>query len=468
MRTTLVCLVISGLISGCAVGPAYVAPPAGTQSQDWLAADADTRAVEESWWRGFDDPVLTRLIETATDGNLDLRVARARLTEARAARDQVAGATHPQWQASAAATKNRLSENGQLPIDRIPGFARDFDLFDAGFDASWEIDLWGRDRRMTDAAVARTEAAAESVRDAIVSLRAEIARTYVELRVAQTRLETLSADADSQGRIAILTQQRLDAGEASRFDADRARGLARATAAQIPALRGDVAAAAWRLALLAGKSPEDADASWQQSAAIPQAPDLIAMGVRSDLLRRRPDIRAAERELAAAAADVGVAAADLFPRVSLLGSIGQQSRNGSDLTDGGSTRFTVGPQIHWALFDRGRLRASVRAADARSEAAAARYEATVLGALAEVETSANRFARSGEALSLAREALAAQSMALGHARERQSAGESDLIELLTVESAYASVQQATTQAEAAHALQAIALYKALGGGAAGS
>jgi NodT family efflux transporter outer membrane factor (OMF) lipoprotein len=312
---------------------------------------------------------------------------------------------------------------------------------------------------------ARAEAAEASLRDVVLSLRAEIARTYVELRAAQTRLATLTGDAAAQERIAGLTQQRTDAGEASRFDAARAHGLARATAAQIPALQGDVAAAAWRLALLTGQPPESADAALLVPAPIPQAPDVVALALRSDLLRRRPDVRAAERQLAAASADLGAATADLFPRLTLVGAVGRQARDAGDLTESTSTRFGVGPQLHWPIFDRGRLHAAVRGADARTTAAAARYEAAVLGALTETETTANRFARAGEALVLSREALDAQRAALGHARDRQAAGEADLIELLTVESAYASVQQAATQAEAARALQAVALYKALGGGA---
>lgn len=457
-------LALALTLGGCAVGPTYRAPPEVQASPAWLAPGA-TDAVDEAWWRSFDDPVLTQLIERATQGSPDLRIARARLAEARAHRDAVAGGRRPQLQASAAATTNRLSENGQLPVAQIPGFERDFELFDAGFDAGWEIDLWGRARRTVEGAAARADAADASLRDALLSLRAEVARTYVELRAARTRLATLSEDAVAQERIAGLTRERFDAGEASRFDADRALGLARATAAQIPAVQGDVAAAAWRLALLTGQPPENANPALLEPAPIPRPPELVAMGVRSELLRRRPDVRAAERQLAAATADVGVATADLFPRLTLTGSIGQQAREAGDLGEGGSTRFSAGPQLHWPIFDRGRLHAAVRGADARSAGAAARYEAAVLGALAEVETAANRYARAGEAFVLSREALDAQRSALGHARERQAAGEADLIELLTVESAYASVQQAATQAEAARALHAIALYKALGGGA---
>jgi NodT family efflux transporter outer membrane factor (OMF) lipoprotein len=465
MRTaTLALACIAALLGACAAGPAYRAPPEVRAAPTWIAA-GPTDAVDEAWWQAFGDPTLTRLIEAATQGSLDLRVARARLAEARANRDVAAGGYRPQLQAAASATTNRLSENGQLPVGKIPGLARDFDLFDAGFDASWEIDLWGHTRRTVQGANARAEAAEASLRDVVLSLRAEIARTYVELRAAQTRLATLTGDAAAQERIAGLTQQRSDAGEASRFDAARAHGLARATAAQIPALQGDVAAAAWRLALLTGQPPESADAALLVPAPIPQAPDVVALALRSDLLRRRPDVRAAERQLAAASADLGAATADLFPRLTLVGAVGRQARDAGDLTESTSTRFGVGPQLHWPIFDRGRLHAAVRGADARTTAAAARYEAAVLGALTETETAANRFARADEALVLSREALDAQRAALGHARDRQAAGEADLIELLTVESAYASVQQAATQAEAARALKAVALYKALGGGA---
>lgn len=450
-------------LGACTVGPDYRGAPPVAVAPQWLAPGEAATPSTAAWWESFADPTLTRLILAASSDNLDLRAAKARLAEARASRDMAAGARLPQLGAAASATTNRLSENGQIPVGRIPGFARDLDLFDAGFDASWELDLWGRTRRSVQGASARAQAAEAEQRGALISLQAEVARTYVELRAAQAQLASLQADADAQQRIAALTRQRFDAGEAARFDFERAEGLARATAAQVPALRAASAAAGWRLALLAGRPPEAMDPGLPEAAPIPQAPDSIALGLRSELLRRRPDIVAAERRLAATSADIGVITADLFPRISMRGSIGQQAQSVDDLSAAASTRYSLGPQLSWPLLDRGRIHAAIRAAGARNEAAAAAYEAAVLGALGESETAANRFARATEALSQSRGALQAQRSALDLARERYAAGEADLIELLSAESGYATTQRAATEAEAARAHQAIALFKALGG-----
>lgn len=459
-RSSLILLPLA--LGACAVGPDYKRPEIAA-APDWTGP-ASTAPVDAHWWEQFGDPQLTALIAAADAGSPDLRAAQARLAEARANRDAAAGGRLPQLNASGSATTNRLSENGQIPIGNIPGFKRDFDLFDAGFDASWEIDLWGRTARTVEGAQARAEAADADRRATLVSLHAEVARTYVELRAAQARLASLQTDADAQAKIADLTRQRFAAGEASRFDRDRADGQARATAAQLPGVRADITAAAYRLTLLIGKPPEAVDPALLTPAPIPDAPAGIAMGLRSDLLRRRPDVAAAERRLAAATADVGVATADLFPRFSLLGSIGQQARSTGDLTDAASTRFQFGPSFHWPIFDAGRIRASIRGAKARAQGAAAAYESAVLGALHDSETAANRFAHAAETQEQSAAARDAQHSALDLARQRYRAGEADLIELLTVETAYAGAERVATDAQAARAVQAIALYKALGGG----
>ncbi len=452
------------LLAGCTVGPRYNHPPVVAAASDWIAPGS-TVPVDARWWKSFGDPQLAALIAAADAGNLDMRTAAARLAEARADRDATAGGRYPEVDATGSATRNRVSENGEIPIGRIPGFSRDLNLFDIGFDASWEIDLWGRVRRTVEGAQARAEATEADMRATRLSLHAEVARTYVDLRAAQARLASLGADADTQAGIAALTRQRFAAGEASRFDYERAEGQARATAAQLPSVQADIRADAYRLALLTGKPPEAIDAALLAPAPIPRAPDVIAMGLRSYLLRRRPDIAAAERRLAAATADIGAATAELFPRFSLIGAIGQQAREGGNLLDAGSTRFQIGPSLQWPIFDAGRIRAQIRATDARADQAVASYEAAVLGALSDSETAANRFARAGETMEQSRAARDAQGTARDLAQQRYRAGEADLIELLDAESAYDTAERAATDAEAARAEQAIALYKALGGGA---
>ncbi|MCF8709620.1 efflux transporter outer membrane subunit [Rhizorhapis sp. SPR117] len=404
------------------------------------------------------------MIAQADANSPDVRVAQARLREARANRDAIAGARLPRLNASGAATTNRVSENGQIPIGNIPGFPRDYDLYDAGFDASWEIDLWGHAARQTEAASARAQAAEAEQRSVLVSLHAEIAQSYVDLRAAQALLASAKADALAQDQLARLTQQRFEAGESSRSDYIRAESRARAAAAQAPVLEADIRAAAYRIALLVGQPPEAMNDPLLGNAPIPTPPADIAMGLRSDMLRRRPDIQAAERRLAAATADVGVATAELFPRFSLIGSIGQQARTPGDLTDNASMRFQFGPSLHWPIFSGGAIRAQIRGADARADAAAANYEKAVLTALNESETAANRLKNTAETLMQSLAARDAQQQALGFAEQRYRSGEENRLSLLQAQSTYAETQKALSQAQAAHVRAAISLYKALGGG----
>ena len=455
------CLAVVAL-AGCTVGPNHV-PPTVASAPEW-SEPAAPGAVDTAWWRTLGDPVLTELIETAAHRNLDVREAEARLREARALRDAAVGGSLPEIGASASATRNRLSRNGQIPIGSIPGFDRNFSLYDAGLDASWEIDLWGHDRRTVEAAGARAEAAEEARRDTLLRIVAEVARDYAELRGAQARLASTRADAEAQGGIAGLVDQRYQAGEAARFDFARADAQAKTTAAAIPGIESDVRAAAYSLALLTGQPPEALAAKLLAPAPLPASPAKVAAGLRSDLLLRRPDIRRAERDLAAATADVGVATAELFPRFSLIGSIGQQAQSTGDLDLGGSTRFSIGPSLHWPIFSGGRVRAQLRAADARADAAAARYERAVLTALADSETAINRYAAT-QATRAAREGALAQSkVALDLAQQRYRAGEDDLVNLLDAQSAHSLAERQTADAAEAELTALTTLYKALGGG----
>ena len=452
--------VVALFVGACAVGPRYVAPHPAV-SDTWLAAPAPG-AVDPAWWTGFGDAQLTALIDAAVAGSPDLRAADARLAEARAGRDTVRGGAGPQGGASAAYSRNRLSENGQLPISRIPGVSPEVSLFDAGFDASWEVDLWGRNRRAIEAAGDRVQAAEAARRDVLLRLRAEVARQYFQLRAAQANVDSARADASAQRQEADLVAARFRGGEASRFDLHRAEAQARATASAIPALEGDERAAAYAVARLVGRPPEALAGQLLVHAPIPGPPDLLAAGLRSDILRRRPDIVQAERTLAAATADVAVATADLFPRLMLSGTLGQQSQSLGDLALAGSNRFSAGPTVRWPILQRGAIRAQIRAAGARADAASAVYETAVLGALADSETALDRFARAGAGLAEATAGDAAAQGALTLARQRYQAGEDDLLALLTAESAAAAADRRLTDARLARAVGAVAAYKALG------
>ena len=449
-------------LPGCTVGPDYRTPDPAV-GEAWIAP-VSTADVDADWWTRFEDPLLTELVGAAIAGNKDLVEASARLREARANRDAVRGGRAPQVGASAAATRNRLSENGLLPVGRVPGLGPDVDIYDAGFDASWEIDLWGRTKRATEGAEARAQSAEEARRAVVIQVIAEVVRTYIDLRAAQSLRANAVADAKAQEEIARLVADRLRVGLASRFDLVRAQAQARATAAAIPGYEGDAAAAAFRLALLLGRRPEELYDRLRQPGSLPQVNFEISAGLRSDLLRRRPDIRQAERNLAASSADIGVATAELFPRLSLLGGIGQQAREAGDLFSAESLRFQFGPSLRWPIFSGGRIRAQIRAADARANAAMTRYERAVLGALSESETAINRYAVAGRTRTERDEVRATAAEAVSLARQRYLAGEDDLTALLQAQTLFSTADRLSIQALTAELQQLTALYKALGGG----
>ena len=449
-------------LAGCTVGPDYERPETAV-SETWLEP-AVPGAVDAEWWRRFGDPQLAALVERAIASSPDLREAEARLAEARANRDAARGGRSPQVQATGSATENVLSENGQLPIANIPGFDREFSLYDLGFDASWELDFWGRTRRQVEAAEARADAALWGQRDALVSLVAELARNYVELRGAQADLGAAEERVTAQAELARLTKLRFDAGEASRIEAEQAESQRAAAAGARDGLATEATAAAYRIAVLLGDPPEEVVPALREHAPIPEPPATIVSGVRSELLERRPDVRRAERELAAATAEIGVATADLFPRFSLMGSLGLQARDPGDLLSEGSGRLSAGPSFSWPIFSGGRIRAQIRATDARAEAAAARYDKAVIGALAESESAANRFASASSAATEASAALERETAAYRLAQLRVSRGEDDRLALMRARLRVLEAQTRQRDAAEARATAAIALYKALGGG----
>lgn len=444
------------------VGPDYAAPAVSAAQSPWLMP-APTGAIDPTWWEQFGDPVLSGLVTRALGDAPSIAEAEARLAEARAMRAAVAGTALPSVQAGGYATETRISENGQFPASRIPGFPTEFSLFDAGFDASWEPDFWGRQRRSEEASDAQV-GAAQAARDAaLVTLSAEIARNYIELRSAQADVAALGEAADARQQLAELARLLRVAGEGTAADAERAEAEALAERARIPMAQARATGAALRIAALLGDTPEELMPLLLNPAAIPAAPDAIMVGIRSDLLARRPDVRAAERQLAAATAQIGVATADLFPRFSLLGGLGVQSRSVDGLVDPGSIRGSFGPSFSWPIFSAGRIRAQIAAADARADGAAAAYEGAVAGALADSEGAINRLAQAREAERLAAEAQAREAQAFALSEQRFARGEDSRIDLARARLQLIARQQAVSTARAAQAEAAIALFKALGG-----
>jgi NodT family efflux transporter outer membrane factor (OMF) lipoprotein len=450
------------VLSGCTVGPDYRRSETAV-AETWLEPAAPG-AVDTEWWRRFGDPQLASLVERAIASSPDLREAEARLAEARANHDAARGGRLPQVRATGSATENVLSKNGQLPVASIPGFDREFSLFDLGFDASWELDFWGSNRRRVEATEARVDAARWGRRDALVSLVAELARNYVELRGAQADLAVARERVAILAQLAELTRLRFEAGEASRIEAEQARSQRAAAAVARDALAAEASAAAYRIAVLVGDPPEEVVPSLRENAPIPKPPQTIVSGVRSELLKRRPDVRRAERELAAATAEIGVATADLFPRFSLMGNLGLQARSPGDLLSEASGRLMAGPSFSWPIFSGGRIRAQIRATDARAEAAVARYDKAVLAALAESESAANRFANASSAAVQASASLERELAAHRLAELRVERGEDDRLALMRARLRLLEAQTRERDAAKALSTAAIALYKSLGGG----
>ena len=463
MRLRLIAALPLLALAACKVGPNYERPQSAVSSE-WLEP-AVTAPVEARWWAQFEDSQLTALIDQALAESPDLAQATARIAEARAMREATQGGRMPQVQMTRDTTLNRISENGQFPVANIPGFDTTFPLIDTGFDATWEMDSWGKASREVERARATEESAEWAKRDAIVSLTGEIARTYIEFRLAQERLGTARIEREAAASIANLSMLRAQAGEATRIDADQTAAEREAREAARVKAEADVAGAAYRLAALVGIAPERLVPNLIATPGkVPEAPDAVASGIRSDLLERRPDIRVAERELAAAVAGVGVATADLYPRFSLTGSIGVQAQEPGDLLSEASMRYTLGGFFRWPILSFGRIRAQIRAADARADGKAAAYEAAVVRALAETEGAANRFGATAVVKNRAEDALARERTAFGLAKMLFERGETNRLQFDQARLRLAQAERNHADARAAKADAAIALYKALGGG----
>jgi multidrug efflux system outer membrane protein len=457
------------------VGPDYKKPQIevsnvfANQTKKGMSA----KGIEASWWRGFNDDKLNRLILLAVERNLDLRVATARLREAYSLRSEAEFELFPIITSGASYTRERVS--GQSPRGLggaggtgadggAGGFDRDFNNFDAGFDASWELDFFGRVRRSIEAFTADVEAAVAVRRDVIVGVMGEVARNYFELRGAQNQLEVARRNAENQQETLDLTIAILEGGRGTELDTSQARAQLNLTLATIPPLETAIKRAIHRLSVLTGLQPTALEKELYDPLPIPDLPKVVAIGNPGDLLLRRPDIRVAERNLAAATARIGVETADLFPRVTLLGSIALQADSFSSLFESGSDAFTFGPSIFWAAFDLGRVRARIRAADARTEATLAQYELAVLTALEEAENALVNFERQQVRRDFLRESAQASEKAVELAQLRYRYGVSDFLTVLDSERTLLIAQDLLAQSETTTATALIDLYEALGGG----
>ncbi len=469
MRTDrMLSVAVAAFLASCAVGPDYE-PPRPAVPGSWSSLEEKpegqaslakaARADLAEWWKSFQDPGLTSLAERALASNLDLRSAAARVREARALRGVAAGALLPEAGGGGSYERLRWSENGLFPSD-----GKAFDFYQAGFDASWEIDVFGGNRRLLEAAGADVQASIEALHDVRVSLLAELARSYVELRGHQARIAIARQNLEAQEKTAELTRARLNAGQATELDVARAEAQVSTTASAIPALEVAARQTAHGIAVLLAREPGALASELSGFAPIPAAPPQIPVGLPTDLLRRRPDIRRAERELAAATARIGVATADLYPRFFLIGSYGTESVESSDLFTAASRAWSVGPTVRWSLFQGGRIRANIEVQNARQEQAALRFEQTLLNALRNVEDALIAHSRDQLRRAMLAQAVASQRRAVELADQRYIQGLVDFLTVLEAQRTLFAAQDALVESERAVATNAIALYKAVGGG----
>jgi outer membrane protein, multidrug efflux system len=465
-------LVLLASISGCMVGPTYrppqVAVPAAWSEGPPNGAKARTAAIAR-WWTTFKEPMLESLIARAIQSNLDLRTAAARVREARALRGVTAADLWPTIDVSGSYTRQRSSENAfTLPSGAVSGAAsgRNLtqDLFQTGFDASWEIDLFGGVRRAIEAADADLAASQEALRDTLVSLLAEVARNYVEVRGLQRRLAIAQENITSQQETLALTRARFTAGLTSELDVAQAASQLATTQSQVPTLETSLKQGLHRLGVLLGQEPGALLTELSTAAPIPTAPPDVPVGLPAELLRRRPDVRQAERQVAAATARIGVAVADLFPKLSSTGTLGLESVKLADLATAGSRFWAIGPTLSWPIFDAGRIRANIAVQDARTDQQLTTYEQTVLTALEEVENALVAYSREQVRHARLADAVEANRRAVALSNELYLRGLGDFLNVLDSQRALFASESDLAQSEATVSTNLVALYKALGGG----
>jgi NodT family efflux transporter outer membrane factor (OMF) lipoprotein len=454
---------LSMLCASCLkVGPDYQAP-ANVLPPQWsssLAAQVTSGASPApDWWAAFRDPVLDDLVARAIAGNRQIVRAVAQVRAARAARRVAAAAYFPTLDANAGYQLRRPSSTTASPSS-----SREFDDFFVGFDSAWELDLFGGIRRSNEQAARELEAAGADLDDVLVSVLAELASNYVEARSLQSRIAIAEDNSRSQAETLDLTRWRFEAGLVGALDVEQATYNLAQTRARIPELQTQLAAATNRVAVLVGLPAGSVDAELARRAPVPTPPTGVAVGLPTELLRRRPDVVASERRLAAATAAIGVARADLYPKLSLGGSFEISATDIAKLDTAAARGFSIGPTLRWNLFAGGQLRAIVAQRSAEADAALAAWEDAVLAAYEEAENALVAFAEEQRRLERLAEARAAARKAQELARMQYESGVLDFQRVLEAERATLTFEESYAISQAAVTSDLVALYKALGGG----
>lgn len=455
---------------GCVVGPDYHRPVLDVPANWSEAPENITQPAQAQWWLGFNDTELNSLIERAVQGNLDIQGAEARIRAARASLGIASASRWPTVSATGSYTRGRESEN--VPNTTSTGVGRQSaldatkseTLFHAGFDARWELDLFGGVRRSIEVADANYQGSLHDRSGVILSLRAEVARNYILLRASQQELAIAHASLLAQQDSLHLIKARYQSGMATDLDVASAESQVDTIASRIPALESAYEQALHRLGILLGFAPGALSEELRAPGSIPTGPASLPPGMPSYLLRQRPDILRAERQLEAATARIGVATADLYPKFSLLGALGLESRSGSDFFDESSKFWSIGPSITWPIFQRGRIVANIEVRNAEQQAALINYRKTILVAYEEVENAIAAFRNEGDRRRVISKAVDSDERAVALATLLYKSGLTDFRNVLIAQQTLFRSRIDLARSDAAVATALVALHKALGGG----
>ena len=456
--------------SGCMLGPHYVRPSAQV-AEEWMDAGESglsrNSAEEQTWWEVFNDPILDRLVTQAYGQNLTLQQAGLRILQSRARLGIAVGQISPQVQEATGAysrTKASVNTSSTKSLSRQPTFDRNTNLFDTGFDAAWELDLWGRFRRGIEAANADVLASIASYDDILVSLVTEVAATYIQLRTLEERLHLTQTNVQIQARSLQIADVRFRYGAVTELDVQQAAALLRNTEAFIPELEASIRQAQNRLSVLLGSPPQSLNDILGAPRPIPHTPPEVAVGMPTALLRRRPDIRQAERQMAAQSARIGIAQADLYPAFSLFGTFRFSAEDIDDVFEGRSIQAVGGPSFRWPLFHYGRLRNNIRVQDARFQELVVNYQDTVLRAAQDVEDAIIAYLRSQEQVGFLARSVEASKRSVDLALIQYRDGAINYTRVLDSQEFLVLQQDRLATAQGNIALNLVAIYKALGGG----
>jgi multidrug efflux system outer membrane protein len=467
MKRVIIAAFLTCSLTACSVGPDYEPPQVPTEKKFMgeAAANVSPDPINLYWWRGFSDPILDELILHAVRDNFTLQAAVARINQARAMQQQSLLNLFPTVTASADFTDQRFGNQGAFGgLGGQNRRAFEVEVYQAGFDASWELDFFGRVRRGLEQSQGESEASIADLEDAIRVLVSEVAKTYFELRGYQEQTKVAQQNADNQNQVVSISDALFKGGQNTEFDLMRSKALLFSTLATVPTFQSNSRAAMYRLAVLLGKQPHELLSKLETRIPFPEYKGPISLGEPAALLQRRPDVRAAERRLAAATAGIGVAKGDFFPKVSFIGSVSVQSRNFRDLLDNSGESWSFGPRITWAAFDLPRVFARVDAAEEFTKEALATYQQTVLTALEDVEGALVRFSAAKERRDLLLKGLEESQKAVVIAKTQYENGLIDLLPVLDAQRSAFITQEQLTSSQTDLLLSLVSLYKALSGG----